>query len=55
MKIIKDWLGINDMPPKQTFKPSFKTTVPNEKLSFDRWCIEFRVSCLHGKTITYIG
>jgi len=36
-------------------KTKFKTITPVNGLSFEQWCIEFKVSMRHGKSVTYIG
>jgi len=35
--------------------PKFRSSFPKEKLSFEEWCKEFRVSCLHGKNVVYMN
>jgi len=37
------------------FNPGVRTITPNENISYAEWCKEFKVSCLHGKVITYIS
>jgi hypothetical protein len=34
--------------------PKFKSTFPEKRISFEEWCKQFRVSCLHGKQIVYM-
>jgi hypothetical protein len=32
-----------------------KTSYPKHRPTLDEWCLEFRVSCLHGKTIVHLN
>ena len=32
-----------------------RTSYPQERLSFEEWCKQFRVSCMHGKDIVYMN
>lgn len=36
-------------------QPKLRTVHPKNKPSQDEWFKQFRVSCLHGKVITYIS
>lgn len=33
----------------------FKTTIPVNYPTFEKWCLEYRVSMRHGKMANYIG
>jgi hypothetical protein len=56
MKAILIYLGLADEPmPKQQHIQRFRTTLPEEQLSFQEWCDTLRVSMLHGKQATYFG
>lgn len=55
MKIIKELLGIGQERKIYEFNPGVRTTTPDEVISYIEWCNEFKVSCLHGKQITYLG
>jgi hypothetical protein len=57
MKQFKIWLGLADVDhqPKETKPVNFKSTYPKDKLTFEQWCNEFRVSMLHGKHVRHFG
>jgi hypothetical protein len=55
MKIIKELLGIGQERKVYEFNPGVRTTTPDEVISYIEWCNKFKVSCLHGKQITYLG
>lgn len=40
--------------PVETFSTGFKSCYPKERLSYQQWCEEFRVSMLHDKKITHL-
>lgn len=35
-------------------KQTFKTTYPQERPTFDEWCKQLKVSCLHGKRVVHL-
>jgi len=56
MKAILIYLGLADEPmPKQTYVQRFRTTLPEEQLTYEQWCNALRVSMLHGRQATYFG
>ena len=55
MKIIKELLGIGQERKVYEFKPGVRTVKFNQTISYEQWCNEFKVSCLHGKQIIYLG
>lgn len=56
MKGILIWLGFIRPASfeNQKLQVSFKSTYPENQPSFQHWCIEFRVSMLHGKQTVYM-
>jgi len=55
-KLLKQLLGIStDNRQTYEFKPGVKTTNVKNKLTFEQWCNEFRVSILHGKHARHFG
>jgi len=56
MKAILIYLGFMDQPmPKQQFIQQFKTTYPEEQLTYEQWCVHVRASMLHGRQIVHFG
>ena len=56
MKAILIYLGLADEPmPKQQHIQRFRTTLPEEQLTYEQWCNALRVSMLHGRQATYFG
>jgi len=52
MKIIKEFLFGRRANPVCDVCNTYHTIKPSTALTFEQWCIEFRVSMLHGKQIT---
>jgi len=40
--------------PAIPFKQGCTTCYPQERPTFEEWCKQLRVSCLHGKQIVFI-
>lgn len=57
IRFIKEAIGIynysND--EKEEFVPTFKTTYPQEPISYNEWVLTYRVSIAHGKDIRHFG
>ena len=54
-KIIKLFLGERAKGEFAYKKQTFITTYPQERPTFDEWCKQLRVSCLHGKQTVYMN
>lgn len=37
------------------FKKGVTTRYPQERPTFDEWCKQLKVSCLHGKQVVYMN
>jgi hypothetical protein len=55
IRFIKEAIGIRTTEQKEEFVPTFKTTEPKERLSFNDWCISFKVGSCYGKDARYFG
>ena len=55
IRFIKEAIGIRTNEQKQEFIPTFKTTHPQEPISYSEWCIQYRVSMAYGKEIRHFG
>jgi hypothetical protein len=55
IKMIKEAIGIRTNGRREEFIPTFKTTNPQERLSFNEWCITFKVGSCYGKDVKYFG
>ena len=55
-KLLKELFGFTPVDRQiYDFKPGVKTTTVKNKLTFEQWCNEFRVSMLHGKHVRHFG
>jgi hypothetical protein len=55
IKFIKEAIGIRTNGQREEFVPTFRTTHPQEPISYGEWCIEYKVSSCYGKDVKYFG
>ena len=55
IRFIKEAIGMSINEQKEEFIPTFRTTEPKERLSFNDWCIEYKVGSCYGKEIRHFG
>lgn len=55
IRFIKEAIGIRTDEHKEEFIPTFKTTHPQEPISFNEWCITFKVGSCYGKNVRHFG
>jgi hypothetical protein len=55
-KLLRGLFGLNQADRQiYEFKPGVKTTTVKNKLTFEQWCNEFRVSMLYEKNVRHFG
>ena len=57
IKLIKQVIGIYNYSneQKKEFVPRFKSTYPEEPISYSEWIVKYRVSVAYGKEIRHFG
>lgn len=55
IRFIKEAIGIRTNEQKEEFVPTFRTTHPQEPISYSEWVLTYRVSIAYGKDIKYFG
>lgn len=54
-KLFKKKALISDKEMKKLPEIKVKTSYPKQRPTLDEWCLEFRVSCMHGKNIVHFN
>jgi hypothetical protein len=55
IRFIKEAIGIRTNEQKEEFVPTFRTTHPQEPISYNEWILTYRVSVAYGKDIRHFG